>query len=75
MRDTSHLHALECRLSSERMRRDSTTGSDKALRCVWVKQIEREIEHERYHLGIATASEHRQPISDMDLLSELGALP
>jgi hypothetical protein len=43
----NHLDALQLRLSNERMRlADAKTNYERRLRSVWVRQIEKEIEHE-----------------------------
>lgn len=73
MQDTSHINALELRLFHEReYHRQETTESGKALRAVWISQIEKEIASERRFLGIPESSPELN-ISDEDLLAELSA--
>jgi hypothetical protein len=72
MIELNHLHALEIRLSNERLRYTAATGSEKILRGVWVAGIEKEISDERANLGIPT---EYVPISDDELLSQLGVCP
>jgi hypothetical protein len=68
--DHNHLIALICRLSNERRYLlQATTDNERAIRKVWVAQIEREISSEESFLGIAPAEE----ISDEDLLAELAS--
>lgn len=69
--DRSHLDALELRLSHEReYLRSATRESERALRRVWIQQIEREIEGEKRFLKIR---ESAVPVdlSDDELLAEL----
>jgi hypothetical protein len=69
---TSHLDALELRLSHERDRLNrATAASEIEMRSVWVKQIEREIADERSHLGISP--EQAADISDDELFAALFA--
>lgn len=71
MHDESHLNALRLRLSNERIRlSNEKTESGKALRRVWVNQIEKEIESEKAFLGISESAE--STLSDAELLTELG---
>lgn len=67
--DTTHLNALELRLSHEReYLRAAKTDAERELRSVWIAQIEKEIAHEKTFIGgdmLATE------ISDADLLAEL----
>lgn len=73
MKDTTHLDALELRLSHEReYHRQEATDSGKALRAVWIAQIEKEIANERAFLGLPP-SMPLLDISDEDLLAELSA--
>lgn len=63
----SHLDALNLRLSNERVRlANAKTDSERTLRTVWIKQIEKEIRNEE---GFVTT----QDISDEQLLRELTA--
>jgi hypothetical protein len=74
MVDFSHLDAIQLRLSHERARLDNaTTEKEKALRVVWVAQIERELVAEYARLGIEPC-EPCEPgdMSDAELLAELG---
>ena len=64
--NTTHLHALETRLSHERAR---CAGDNSELRAVWIKQIEREIARERAHLGLTV--EPAVNMSDDELLAAL----
>ena len=53
MIDLSHLHALEYRLSNERVRlAEAKTKKEIEMRKVWVAGIEKEIENEKKFLGI-----------------------
>ena len=71
MPDESHLNALRLRLSNERIRLDNEkTESGKALRGVWVAQIEKEIEGEKRFLGIVETDE--STLTDAELLAALG---
>lgn len=72
MTDFSHLDALELGLSHERARFNAATKpGERALRAVWVSGLEREVAAERKFLGLdATPA---SPMSDDDLLAELGA--
>lgn len=70
--DTSHLNALELRLSHERVRLNSAkTAGERSLRQVWVAGIEKEIGAERALLG--TTSLEDILLSDEELLAELTA--
>lgn len=72
MCDLSHLNALELRLSHERgYLATAKTAKERALRRVWITQIEKEIAAENKVLGLSTASE--TPLSDDELLAELTA--
>jgi hypothetical protein len=62
--DTTHLIALQARLSHERAR-FAIDGS--AIRKVWISQIEKEIAREEAHLGMDVLPE----MSDDELLREL----
>lgn len=71
MRDETHLHALELGLSHERARlAKAISESEKALRAVWVWQIEREIAAEIAFLGKTEVPE--VDMTDEELLAELG---
>ena len=62
----NHIDVLNLLLSHERVRlAEPKTESEKALRKVWVKQLEKEIEGEQRFLS--------NELSDDDLLSALGA--
>lgn len=64
--DTTHLIALQIRLSHERAR-FAADGSQ--IRKVWIAQIEKEIVREEAHLGMESLPE----MSDDELLKELEA--
>lgn len=65
---TSHLDALELRLSNERVRFSlAKSASERHQRAVWIMQIEKEIANEKKF----TASE--VAMTDDELLAELGA--
>jgi len=67
---TSHLNALEIRLSHERGHlAKAKSENEKALRRVWIAQIEKEIADEQKFLGIESESESE--ISDDELLAAL----
>ena len=66
--DTTHLIALQTRLSHERAR-FAADGS--AIRKVWISQIEKEITNEYAFLGIAQPTQAEMEMSDDDLLREL----
>lgn len=52
MMDTTHLNSLLNRLSSERVRlANATTENERALRRVWISQIEKEIGEEKVFIG------------------------
>jgi hypothetical protein len=69
--DLSHLHALEFRLSNERVRLvEAKTKKEIEMRTAWVAGIEKEIENEKKFLGIDGIEEMNE-ISDDDLLGEL----
>lgn len=60
----THLDALNLRLSNERVRlANAKTDAERALRTVWIAQIEKEIGAERAFVGA--------DISDDDLLAAL----
>lgn len=64
--DTTHLVALETRLSHEKAR-FAADGSE--IRKVWIVQIEKEIAREREFLGITGDV---PDMTDDELLAELG---
>jgi len=66
--DTSHLSALELRLSNERER--MLYDPQNKLRHVWIAQIEREIKQERELLKLGT--QDMPDLSDDELLAALG---
>lgn len=64
----THLDALRLGLSHERARLAAAkTGAERALRSVWVAQLEREIAAEERFLGVVPAAD----ISDDELMAEL----
>ena len=68
----THLHALEVRLSNERVSLGKArTAKERELRAVWVAQIEKEIKGEKKFLGVAECEETE--ISDDELLAMLSA--
>ena len=71
MSDRTHLDALNLRLSHERgYLAAAKSAKERALRTVWIFQIEREIDHEKSSLGIDDVP---QPdMSDEELLAALG---
>lgn len=70
--DLTHLNALNLRLSHERgYLARAVTGQEKALRTVWIAQIEREIARERAFLGLGPDA--APDMSDDELLAELNA--
>ncbi len=72
MTNTSHLDALNLRLSHERgYLAAAKTKNEKALRTVWISQIEKEIAGEIAFLG--KGNEELPDMSDDDLLAALGA--
>ena len=73
MTDRTHLHALELRLSNERMHRAAArTDSEQELRSVWISQLQREIAGERAFLGLPP--EEKLPEMTLDeILAELEA--
>lgn len=74
MADTTHLDALELRLSNERQRLAKTRSkSERALREVWCIGIEVEIRNERKFLGLPDNLAEIEALSDDDLLAELQA--
>jgi hypothetical protein len=64
-----HLHALELRLSHERVRLASATSAQEIeQRTVWVAQIEKEIDNEKSFPDMQDMPE----MSDDEILSQLG---
>jgi len=73
MTDTSHLDALQLRLSHERgYLAAAKSEGERQLRTVWIAQIESEIAHELAHLGRVNPVD--VDMTDDELLAELGAL-
>ena len=69
MTDTTHLTALITRLANEKENlRIAKSDAERALRSVWVAQIEREIRDEEVFLGMEPVVE----MTDAKLLEELG---
>jgi hypothetical protein len=74
MTDISHLEALQTHLSYEHdYLAAAKSQKEIALRRVWIRQIEKEIEGEHQRLGIAPVSDEVAGMSDDDLLAALGA--
>lgn len=70
MNTLDHLDSLRARLSSERQRlANAGSARERALRAVWVAQLEREIASELDFLGMPA------DISDDDLLAALEQAP
>lgn len=71
MTDLTHLNALSLRLSHERgYLAAAKSEKERALRAVWIAQIEREIANEKRFLGIDDAPQ--SDMSDDELLAALG---
>lgn len=69
--DTTHLLALNVRLSHEFSKRSAATSeSEKKLRTVWIKQIEKEIKDERKLLGLKEETDLSE-LSDDELIDYL----
>lgn len=69
--DYVHLNALELRLHRERGYLSvAKTEGEKALRSVWIAQIEKEIKAEREFLGLPAVAVESE-LSDDDLAREL----
>jgi hypothetical protein len=64
----NHLHSLQLRLSNERARMRSSTGTEKEIRAVWVTQIEREIAAEQEFLELDASTD---ALSEDELLTAL----
>lgn len=70
MPDTSHLVALQSRLSSERQRLASAqTSGEREMRAVWVAGIEKEIAQELAFLGMDCSP--LPELTNDELLAEL----
>jgi predicted mannosyl-3-phosphoglycerate phosphatase (HAD superfamily) len=73
-RDTSHLVALMTGLSRERQRLAAArTEQERALRTVWVRQSEKEINAEERFLGMTETDWNEPEMSADDLMAELMA--
>lgn len=73
-RDTSHLVALMTGLSRERQRLAvARTEQERALRAVWVRQSEKEINAEERFLGMTETDWNEPEMSADDLMAELMA--
>lgn len=73
-RDTSHLVALMTGLSRERQRlATARTEQERALRAVWVRQSEKEINAEERFLGMTETDWNEPEMSADDLMAELMA--
>ena len=72
MTDLSHLDALNLRLSHERgYLAAAKTDGERALRSVWISQIEKEIANEHNFLGLTDTAE--VDLTDEELLAALAA--
>jgi len=68
--NTSHLEALQVRLSHERSYlAQAKTEKQRAMRRVWIAQVEKEIAGERKFLGLG--AEVVPELSDEELMAEL----
>ena len=73
-RDSSHLVALMTGLSRERQRlATARTEQERALRAVWVRQSEKEINAEERFLGMTETDWNEPEMSADDLMAELMA--
>jgi hypothetical protein len=73
-RDTSHLVALRTGLSRERQRLAAASiEQERALRTVWVRQSEKEVNAEERFLGMTETDWNEPEMSADDLLAELMA--
>jgi hypothetical protein len=73
-RDTSHLVALMTGLSRERQRlANARTEQERALRTVWVRQSEKEINAEERFLGMTETDWNEPEMSADELMAELMA--
>lgn len=69
--DTSHLDALNVRLSHERSYlAQAKTKKEKEIRKVWIAQLEKEIANEKKFLDIDNVEEFEE-MNDDDILNEL----
>lgn len=74
MRDSSHLVALMTGLSRERQRLAAArTEQERALRTVWVRQSEKEVNAEERFLGMTETDWSEPEMSADDLMAELMA--
>ena len=72
--DTSHLVALMTGLSRERQRLAAArTEQERALRAVWVRQSEKEINAEERFLGMTETDWDAPAMTDEELYAELMA--
>lgn len=72
--DTSHLNALRVRLSHERVYfANAKKDGERALRTVWVAQIEKEISAELAFLGMVEDAADDAEMTDDELLASLAA--
>ncbi len=68
--NTSHLDALNLRLSHERVHlSNAKTDNERQMRRVWIAQIEKEIESEKKFLNMSERNDTH--MSDEDLLRAL----
>ena len=73
-RDSSHLVALMTGLSRERQRLAAArTEQERALRAVWVRQSEKEINAEERFLGMTETDWNEPEMSADELMAELMA--
>lgn len=73
-RDSSHLVALMTGLSRERQRLAvARTEQERALRAVWVRQSEKEINAEERFLGMTETDWNEPEMSADELMAELMA--
>lgn len=74
MRDSSHLVALMTGLSRERQRlATARTEQERALRTVWVRQSEKEVNAEERFLGMTETDWNEPEMSADDLMAEMMA--
>lgn len=72
MTDTSHLTALITRLGHERAALNRATKPQEiALRTVWVRQCEKEINSEERFLGMALTDWTERELTNEELMAEL----
>ena len=73
MKDTTHLVALQGRLSNERKRlKESKSPKEREIRSVWVAQAEREVDAELVFLNLANGRTDVDDMDDDELARELG---